>query len=110
SPSIFAALLDYQKGGYFKIHPIIQEEVRNKQMYLPGTNVLLTRFLSADGVGEITDYMPMEGIVNGNELVRRVSCIRGNIRFKMECRPRFNYGRDKHTARKKNQSFEILFE
>jgi GH15 family glucan-1,4-alpha-glucosidase len=110
SPSIFAALLDYQKGGYFKIHPIIQEEVKNKQMYLPGTNVLLTRFLSADGVGEITDYMPMEGIVNGNELVRRVSCIRGNIRFKMECRPRFNYGRDTHTARKKNQSFEILFE
>ena len=51
SPSIFAAILDDQKGGFFKIAPLY--EPRHKQMYLPDTNVLVTRFLSDQGVGEV---------------------------------------------------------
>src|SRR5712675_1813664 len=58
SPSIFAALLDDKKGGCFSISPVFSE-MKSKQLYLPDTNVLLTRFLSADGVGEIMDFMPV---------------------------------------------------
>ncbi len=59
SPSIFAALLDADNGGRFEIRPEFSE-MKTKQLYLPDTNVLLTRFLSTDGVGEITDFMPVE--------------------------------------------------
>ncbi|MEJ7646526.1 MAG: trehalase-like domain-containing protein [Chryseolinea sp.] len=49
SPSVFAALLDKEKGVFFKISPC-HNNVRHKQHYLPGTNVLLTRFLAQDGL------------------------------------------------------------
>lgn len=98
SPSIFAALLDDKKGGSFSITPAFQE-MNTKQLYLPDTNVLLTRFLSADGVGEITDFMPVEELYNGKELVRRVTTVRGNVQYEMRCAPRFNYGRSKHTIK-----------
>ena len=73
SPSVFAALLDDQKGGRFRIAPP-GEGYRHKQHYWPNTNILITRFLPADGIGEIVDYMPVGG-VGGNRkdlLVRRV--------------------------------------
>jgi GH15 family glucan-1,4-alpha-glucosidase len=57
SPSVFASLLDDKKGGYFLISPVL-DNIKNKQLYIPDTNVLLTRFLSSEGVGEITDFMP----------------------------------------------------
>ncbi len=99
SPSIFAALLDEKQGGRFRIAPV-QDGVRH-QMYLPETNVLLTRFLHHDGVGELTDFMPVESDEPGerprrHQLVRRVAVIRGTVRFKLECTPAFNYGRDRH--------------
>lgn len=97
SPSIFAALLDDQKGGYFKISPEFSD-MKTKQLYLPDTNVLLTRFLSADGVGEITDFMPVEELYNGKELIRRVTTVRGDVHYKMHCIPRFNYGASSHTT------------
>jgi GH15 family glucan-1,4-alpha-glucosidase len=86
SPSIFAALLDEKSGGYFQIKPDFSE-MNTEQLYLPDTNVLLTRFLSADGVGEITDFMPVEELYNGKELIRRVTTIRGNVHYKMHCLP-----------------------
>ena len=58
SPSVFAAILDDEKGGRFKISPV-GDEVTAKQLYWPDTNVLVTRFFTPDGVGEITDYMPI---------------------------------------------------
>ena len=97
SPSIFAALLDKHKGGKFEIAPQFAK-AKNKQLYLPDTNVLLTRFLSSEGVTEITDFMPVEELYDGKELIRRVTTIRGNVRYKMNCCPRFNYGRSSHTA------------
>src|SRR4051812_46831845 len=57
SPSVFAALLDDEKGGRFKIAPTA-DGVRTKQFYWPETNVLVTTFMSADGVGELEDFMP----------------------------------------------------
>ncbi len=106
SPSVFAALLDKEKGGYFSIHPVLKD-YRNKQMYLPDTNILLTRFLSSEGVGEITDYMPVAQNCEDNSLVRRVTCIRGEIKFRLKCLPRFNYALSPHETEIKAN--EVLF-
>ncbi|HVV03693.1 MAG TPA: glycoside hydrolase family 15 protein [Puia sp.] len=96
SPSIFAALLDKDKGGYFSIDPVFKE-MKTKQLYLPDTNVLLTRFLSTEGVGEITDFMYTTGQPNEErQLIRRITAIRGNVTYQLRCRPRFNYGQDTH--------------
>lgn len=100
SPSVFAALLDDTKGGRFKVSPI-GDDVTCRQFYWPETNVLITRFLSVDGVGEVTDYMPVGGRKDAHahhRLVRRVKGIRGTARFRMECFPAFNYARDDHTT------------
>ncbi len=98
SPSVFGALLDEGQGGRFQISPITAE-VTHKQFYWPETNVLVTRFLTTDGVGEITDFMPvgMPTKEYGFQwLVRRVKVVRGCMDFRMECYPAFNYARDKH--------------
>jgi GH15 family glucan-1,4-alpha-glucosidase len=98
SPSVFAAILDEHKGGHFRIAPIA-EHVTRKQVYWPESNVLITRFLLADGVIEVIDYMPV-GIKKGEpgfrQLVRHVEMIRGSVPVRMECYPAFNYARDKH--------------
>ena len=60
SPSIFGAILDAKKGGYFRIAPPDTPGMGHKQLYLPETNILITRFLTIDGVGEITDFMPIK--------------------------------------------------
>ena len=98
SPSIFAAILDDKKGGRFRIAPV-NAAVKHKQFYWPDTNVLVTRFLSPDGVGEITDYMPIDITMKGHghhQLVRQVSAVRGTMAFRLECYPAFNYARDEH--------------
>jgi GH15 family glucan-1,4-alpha-glucosidase len=96
SPSIFASLLDDAKGGYFQIAPTL-EGTNCKQMYWPDTNVLVSRFLSAEGVGEIVDLMPIERPGKGSsELIRRVRVVRGSMGFCVECRPAFNFARDPH--------------
>ena len=96
SPSIFAAVLDHEKGGRYRIAPVL-DGARQKQLYLPDSNILLSRFLSEQGVAEISDFMAVEG--NGghwHDLVRRVKTVRGEIRFRMVCDPRFDYGRMEH--------------
>src|ERR1700757_834731 len=96
SPTVFAALLDDQRGGRFEVRPQLTN-VRVRQLYLPDTNILLTRFLAEEGVAELTDYMPIEkDVEQPNEIVRMVSVIRGNVRFKMRCQPRFNYATSTH--------------
>src|SRR6202795_5036616 len=68
-------------------------------MYLPDTNILLTRFLAEEGVAELTDYMPIgtDG-EQPNEIIRTLTVIRGEVDFKMRCQPRFNYGMCGHTV------------
>jgi GH15 family glucan-1,4-alpha-glucosidase len=99
SPSVFAAILDKERGGYYRITPAT-EDWSPKQLYFPDTNVLITRFLSPEGVGEMQGFMPIAR--DGQEthrhrLIRRVVCVRGEMRFRLELKPRFNYGRDEHT-------------
>src|SRR5271169_679290 len=97
SPSIFAAILDEHKGGFFKIATLY--EAQHKQMYLPDSNVLVTRFLSPEGVGEVVDFMPVEDPSRGKKthhIVRVVRAVRGAVRFRLECQPAFDYARRPH--------------
>ncbi|HEY6084023.1 MAG TPA: glycoside hydrolase family 15 protein [Nitrospira sp.] len=98
SPSVFAAILDDQKGGRFAISPE-HDGIRTKQFYWPETNVLVTRFLSPDGIGEIEDFMsvglPRESPWQGL-LIRRVKVTRGALSFRMKCHPAFDYARAPH--------------
>src|SRR5579872_4756562 len=100
SPSVFAALLDRTRGGYFRIAPEEHEYV-TKQLYFPDSAILITRFMTADGVGEVVDFMPIDEdhsktATAHHELVRRVRVVRGSMRFALDCMPRFDYGRRPH--------------
>jgi GH15 family glucan-1,4-alpha-glucosidase len=100
SPSVFAAILDDNKGGRFKIAPAFGEPTC-RQHYWPDTNVLITRFLMTEGVGEVTDYMTAhehgeEEEDHHHQLFRKVTAVRGNMTFRLTCRPAFNYARDPH--------------
>ena len=97
SPSVFASLLDAKQGGHFSIKPTGDDYV-SKQLYLPGTAILITRFLTAGGVGEVIDFMPViEGAATDrHRLVRLIRVVRGEMTFVMDCQPRFDYGRRAH--------------
>lgn len=97
SPSVFAAILDDKKGGRFSIAPV-GNEVTTKQFYWPDTNVLITRFLSSQGVGEIEDFMPVGGTGPDlfHQLIRRVKVVRGRMTFRLHCDPAFDYARTPH--------------
>ncbi len=100
SPAIFAGILDDEKGGTFRLYAT--HEGSRKQMYLPDTNVLLTRFLGSHGVGEVCDFMPIHRDVHGaykrgrHQIVRIARAVRGAIRFRLECRPAIDFGRRPH--------------
>jgi GH15 family glucan-1,4-alpha-glucosidase len=98
-PSVFAALLDADKGGHFRIAPQAGEYV-TRQMYQPDSAILITRFMSADGVGEVHDFMPvLTGRPTGrHRIVRRVRVNRGTMTFAMDLQPRFDYARAPHTT------------
>ena len=106
SPTVFAALLDHAKGGRFQIAPQLAN-ARQKQLYLPDSNILLTRFLAPEGVAEISDFMPVEEVEQAHNLVRRVKTVRGELCFRMLCAPRFDYGRAAH--RVEQQEGTVLF-
>ena len=108
SPSVFAALVDAERGGRFQIAPLLASAAR-KQLYLPDTNVLLTRFLDADGVAEVSDFMPVDDAGQAHTVVRRAKTVRGAVlRFRMRCEPRFDYARATHTAERRSDT-EVLF-
>jgi GH15 family glucan-1,4-alpha-glucosidase len=98
SPSIFGAILDDKKGGRFQISADA-DGVRHKQFYWPSTNVLVTRFLLADGIAELEDFMPVGLRSDSPEfrhVYRRIRCVRGTVRISVACRPAFDYGRQTH--------------
>ncbi len=101
SPTIFAAILDDKKGGRFSISPI-DEDANRKQIYLPDSNILLTRFLFQHGLAEISDFMPVGEGEHAHDLVRRVKSVRGEISFRMICQPRFDYARCDHKIEQKD--------
>ena len=110
SPSVFGALLDKDDGGYFRVEPDV-EDVSYKQFYFPDTNILITRFLTPDGVGEVIDFMPVDRPgehVGRHRLVRWVRVVRGAMPFLVEIEPRFDYGRRHHET--SVQPNGVLFE
>jgi GH15 family glucan-1,4-alpha-glucosidase len=97
SPSVFGGILDRGRGGFYWIRPATDDGIP-KQLYFPDTNVLITRFLTPGGVGEIQDFMPIQGGASAHRhrLIRRVVGVRGEMRFRIDVQPRFNYARDPH--------------
>jgi GH15 family glucan-1,4-alpha-glucosidase len=98
-PSVFAALLDADQGGHFRIAPESGDYV-TRQMYQPDSAILITRFMSADGVGEVLDFMP---VLTGrptsrHRIVRQIRVNRGTMTFAMDLQPRFDYARAPHTV------------
>lgn len=107
SPSVFAALVDAERGGRFELAPVLDRAAR-RQIYLPDTNVLLTRFLDDAGIAEVSDFMPVEDAGAAHNLVRRAKTVRGEVRFRMRCEPRFDYARVPHTTEPRGDR-EVLF-
>lgn len=114
-PTLFASLLDDRRGGDCSIRPVAGE-YRRKQMYLPDTNVLVTRLLTAGGIAEITDFMPLGGDPDQSVVVRRVMVTRGRVGLRFECRPAFHYASARHTTvraadgiRFESSGSEVLF-
>ena len=96
APSLFGAILDRERGGYWRIAPT-EKNWTTKQLYFPDTNILITRFLSPHGVAEVQDFMPVVSSARQpTSLVRCVLCVRGYVAFQVEVEPRFDYGRQVH--------------
>ncbi len=100
SPSVFAAILDDHKGGFFELRPAA--DCHGRQMYLTNTNVLMTRFFGGEGMAEVLDFMSIGREAGGEteqgarQLVRIAKAIRGPIRFRLRCQPAFDYARERH--------------
>jgi GH15 family glucan-1,4-alpha-glucosidase len=107
SPSVFASLLDDRRGGRFQLAPLL-EGAREKQLYLPDTCILLTRFLAAGGVAEVSDFMPIESASGRHPVVRRAKTVRGEVRFRMVCQPRFDYARMTHTVERTTDGMRFV--
>ena len=92
SPSVFAAVLDAERGGRFALEPEVPAQVQRR--YLPGTNVLETTFTTGQGVARVTDAMALPGRDLGptRELIRRVDGIAGQVPMRWCVAPAFDYG------------------
>ena len=98
SPSIFGSLLDDDRGGHLRTRPTVDTFTRH-QLYYPDTAILVTRFLTDSGVGEVVDFMPIPATAvasNRHQLVRMLRCVRGEMTFAVDIAPRFDYGREPH--------------
>jgi len=98
SPSVFAALLDDKRGGRFALAPVVAARTA-KQMYLPNTAILVTRYLSESGIAEVLDFMPIDRphvTSDRRRIIRAVRGIRGQVEFEARVEPRFDYGRRDH--------------
>lgn len=100
SPSVFAKILDHKLGGFFRIEPV-RKGGGHKQFYWPDTNVLITRFLSPDGVGQITDFMPVGEMADRRahrRIIRQVRSMRGSLKFRVVCAPAFDFAQVPHAV------------
>ena len=96
SPSVFGAIIDRDNGGSWRLQPTAEVH-RTQQFYYPETAVLITRFLTPDGVVEVHDFMPVLGEDDEHHrqrLVRRVTGVRGTLRMRMRLDARPDYARE----------------
>ena len=97
SPSVFARLLDYEKGGNFSLE--VDDSYTIRQKYINNTNVLRTSFSSPEGAFDIIDFMPRYQITDREffrpaEIHRLIQHISGKPKVKIEYNPILNYARD----------------
>ncbi|MEU2337271.1 glycoside hydrolase family 15 protein [Streptomyces sp. NPDC006654] len=102
SPSLFASLLDTERGGHCRLAAEFPDGdgMTARQLYLSDTAILITRFMAPGGVGEVADFMvPDESATptGVHQLVRVARVVRGTLPFALSCQPRFDYGRAPHT-------------
>jgi GH15 family glucan-1,4-alpha-glucosidase len=96
SPSVFARVLDAERGGSFRLEPTARFEAERR--YLEGSNVLETTFTTAEGRVRVTDAMTLTDsaqISPMRELVRKVEPLAGTVKLRWAFEPRFGYGRAK---------------
>ena len=96
SPSVFAAILDDEKGGRFEIKP--QASVDSRQAYMPNTNVLQTTYQTGSGTVTVTDFMPCYLTSQGRliqfpEIHRLVDCVQGEVSLEAVFEPKPDYAR-----------------
>jgi GH15 family glucan-1,4-alpha-glucosidase len=95
---VFASILDDRRGGRCALAPVTPART-TKQMYIPDTAILVTRFLSESGIAEVIDFMPIDRphvVSDRRRIVRAVRGIRGEVEFEASVEPRFDYGRRSH--------------
>jgi GH15 family glucan-1,4-alpha-glucosidase len=107
SPTVFAAILDAEKGGRFYIHPEF-DNVTYKQLYIPDSAALVTRFFADKGIAELTDFMPLSKGEGDCVIMRRISTIQGSIQYRMGCSPRFGYADVTHKAERSEHGISFL--
>jgi GH15 family glucan-1,4-alpha-glucosidase len=92
SASVFASVLDAERGGSFRLAP--EHAFTTERRYAPETNVLETTFVTEEGVVRVTDAMllPGLGLAPARELARRVEGLSGRVRMGWRVQPRFAYG------------------
>jgi GH15 family glucan-1,4-alpha-glucosidase len=92
SATVFAAVLDAERGGSFQLAPAGQ--FTTERRYVPETNVLETTFATERGVVRVTDAMllPGDGLAPARELARRVEGLSGRVPMRWRVGPRFAYG------------------
>lgn len=96
SPSVFAALLDKQRGGRFSVDAV-GDECQASQEYIRRTNILRTRFTSAAGDFEVIDFMPRYRTEQGGyhcppDVIRMLRPLRGTPQLRVVYDPRLGYG------------------
>lgn len=96
---VFGRLLDWDRGGHCLIAPAAP--YRSSRRYLPGTNVLETRFETEGGVITVTDLFPIRessqtdgpaAVHPYHQLIRLVRCEAGEVEVGLDLAPRFDYG------------------
>jgi GH15 family glucan-1,4-alpha-glucosidase len=95
SPSVFGAILDNDRGGAWTLAPLCKVS-RTQQVYFPDSAVLITRFLTEEGVAEVHDFMPVMGEgepEHRQRIVRRITGVRGTIRLRTVVDARPDYAR-----------------
>ena len=97
APSVFARILDTDKGGSWDLRPV-DGDVKSHQFYFPDSNVLITRFLTEQGMVEVHDFMPVlkpQDDGHRQRVVRRIQCVRGDLQLRMRLAARPDYARER---------------
>jgi GH15 family glucan-1,4-alpha-glucosidase len=94
SQTVFARLLDAERGGVFELAPAI--EFRVEREYVEDSNVLRTTFVTPRGTVQVTDAITLDhgGLLPWFELVRRIDGVSGSVPMQWRIAPRFGVGEE----------------